>query len=121
MGTGRIRLLSKLLGGKIISNNNLKLRAKLEMTFYMVLPIITLITGATHLMVLVFVGINADDYWRLLVLLISINMIWCAYLGWKYWELTSSKQYGLMASMLITFPIYNLLLYISIIIAFYKK
>lgn len=107
--------------GKIISNDNLNLRAKCEMTFYMILPIITLITGASHLIVLGFVSINAEGYWRLLVLLISINIIWCGYLGWKYWKLTLSKQYVLMASMLISFPIYNLLLYISIIIAFYKK
>lgn len=91
------------------------------MTFYMILPIITLITGASHLIVLGFVSVNAEGYWRLLVLLISINIIWCGYLGWKYWKLTLSKQYVLMASMLIAFPIYNLLLYISIIIAFYKK
>ncbi|WP_279126188.1 glycosyltransferase family 2 protein [Lactobacillus taiwanensis] len=106
---------------RIISNDNLNLRAKCEMTFYMILPIITLITGASHLVVLGFVSINAEGYWRLLVLLISINIIWCGYLGWKYWKLTLSKQYVLMASMLISFPIYNLLLYISIIIAFYKK
>lgn len=106
---------------KIIKSSQIKPLAKVEMTFYMIIPFITLLTGATHIIVLIFVGVNAPDYWKLFVLLLSFNLIWSVYLSWKYWRLTDSKQYALMLSTFVTAPIYNYLLYVAIVIAFYKK
>lgn len=91
------------------------------MTFYMLIPFVTLFTGIASLAVFVFTLSNFDDYWRLLAVIVSINLIFNGYIIVQYQRASQSKQYGLLTWTVITFAIYNYLLYPAIVIAFCKK
>lgn len=106
---------------KIIKSPMLKLAAKIEMSFYMLIPFITIFTGAASIAVFVFAVDHGAEYWRLLVFLIAVNTFFSGYIILKYWQMTSSRQYLLLIWTTITFALYNYLLYPAIIIAFYRK
>lgn len=107
--------------GKVLRSSFINIAAKFEMTFYMLIPFITIFTGVASLIVMGFTIVNLDDYWRLLVLLILINLFFSSYIILRYQKMTRSKQYGLLIWTALTFAFYNYLLYPAIIIAFCRK
>lgn len=106
---------------RVLRSPFINLPAKAEMTFYMLIPFVTLFTGIASLAVLVFTLGNFDDYWRLLAVIVAINLTFNAYIIVQYQRASQSKQYGLLVWTVITFAIYNYLLYPAIVIAFCKK
>ncbi|WP_353990494.1 glycosyltransferase family 2 protein (plasmid) [Pediococcus argentinicus] len=106
---------------RVLRSPFINLPAKAEMTFYMLIPFVTLFTGIASLAVFVFTLGNFDDYWRLLAVMVGINLPFNAYIIVQYQRASQTRQYGLLVWTVITFAIYNYLLYPAIVIAFCKK
>ena len=106
---------------RVLRSPFINLPAKMEITFYMLIPFVTLFTGTASLAVLVFTLGHLDDYWWLLEVLVGINLIFNTYIIVKYRRTSHTRQYGLLVWTMITFSIYNYLLYPAIVIAFCKK
>lgn len=106
---------------KVLRSPSINLPAKAEMSFYMLIPFVTLFTGIASLIVFAFTLSNFNDYWRLLAVIMAVNLLFNMYIIIQYQRASQSKQYGLLAWIVITFAIYNYLLYPAILIAFYKK
>ncbi|WP_244666176.1 glycosyltransferase [Lactobacillus nasalidis] len=106
---------------RILRNPFIRLAAKTEMFFYMLIPFVTLVTGLASLVVFGFTMTNLDDYWRLLLVIVAINLSFNIYIVFQYQRITKSKQHWLLLWTVLTFAIYNYLLYPAIVIAFYKK
>lgn len=106
---------------RVLRSPFINLPAKAEMTFYMLIPFVTLFTGIASLAVFVFTLVNFDDYWRLLAVIEGINLPFNAYIIVQYQRASHTRQYGLLVWTVITFAIYNYLLYPAIVIAFFKK
>lgn len=87
----------------------------------MLIPFVTLFTGTASLAVFVSTLVNFDDYWRLLAVMVGINLPFNAYIIVQYQRASHTRQYGLLVWTVITFAIYNYLLYPAIMIAFCKK
>lgn len=104
-------LLSKVIGTK----------AKMEMTFYLLLPFISLATGLANLLVLAFVSWFILLYWPIVVSLLFINSCFNFYIlsvyEHKTQRLGSLKKLFFMVIMLG----YNYLFYFAIILACYNK
>ena len=106
---------------KVLRSPSINLPAKAEMSFYMLIPFVTLFTGIASLIVFAFTLSNFNDYWRLLAVIMAVNLLFNMYIIIQYQRVSQSKQYGLLAWTVITFALYNYLLYPAILIAFYKK
>lgn len=106
---------------RVLKSHRINLPAKAEMSFYMLIPFVTLVTGIASLIVFVFTLSNLDDYWRLLAVIVTVNMIFNMYIIVQYQRASQTKQYGLLIWTVLTFAFYNYLLYPAIVIAFYKK
>lgn len=106
---------------RVLRSPFINLPAKAEMTFYMLIPFLTLFTGIANLAVFVFTLVNFDDYWGLLAVIVGINLTFNAYIIVQYQRASHTRQYGLLVWTVITFDIYNYLLYPAIVIAFCKK
>ncbi|MBU8890983.1 glycosyltransferase [Lactiplantibacillus plantarum] len=106
---------------RVLRSPFINLPAKAEMTFYMLIPFVTLFTGIASLAVFVFTLGNFDDYWQLLAVIVGINLLFNAYIIVQYQRASHTRQYGSLVWTVITFAIYNYLLYPAIVIAFFKK
>lgn len=106
---------------RLLRSPFINLPAKAEMTFYMLIPFVTLFTGIASLAVFVFTLGNFDDYWWLLAVIVGINLLFNAYIIVQYQRASHTRQYGSLVWTVITFAIYNYLLYPAIVIAFFKK
>lgn len=106
---------------RLLRSPFINLPAKAEMTFYMLIPFVTLFTGIASLAVFVFTLGNFDDYWWLLAVIVGINLLFNAYIIVQYQRASHTRQYGSLVWTVITFAIYNYLLYPAIVIAFSKK
>ncbi|MFR0600089.1 glycosyltransferase family 2 protein [Lactobacillus equicursoris] len=106
---------------RVLRSPFINLPAKAEMTFYMLIPFVTLFTGIASLAVFLFTLGNFDDYWRLLAVIVAVNLIFNAYIIAQYQRASQSRQFGLLFWTVLTFGLYNYLLYPAILIAFYKK
>ena len=106
---------------RVLRSPFINLPAKAEMTFYMLIPFVTLFTGIANLAVFVFTLGNFDDYWQLLAVIVGINLTFNAYIIVQYQRASHTREYGLLVWTVITFAIYDYLLYPAIVIAFFKK
>ncbi len=105
----------------IIKSKCLTKRAKSEMTFYMLLPFITVITGLANILVFGYVLVNLKIMWPVLVILIVINVLINGYLAFAYLQRLPEQQPSRIISNLINLSFYNYLLYPVTVLAFYKK
>lgn len=105
-------LLSKVVGTK----------AKMEMTFYLLLPFISLATGLANLLVLAFVSWFILLYWPIVVSLLFINSCFDFYILSVYEHKTRRRLESLKKLFFMVIMLdYNYLFYFVIILACYNK
>lgn len=105
---------------RILKSTRISRLAKLEMTFYMFIPFITLLSGLANLLALLYVFVNIQDCYPVVISLFLLNCIINNIIVADYRQ--SADLNWLFSLLVIIFlGIYNYLLYPAIIIAFYKK
>lgn len=105
---------------RIIRSSRIHFLAKVEMTFYMFIPFITLVSGVAGLYVFIYVAIHITIYLAVFISLILLNCIINTIIISAYQKAARTKWFISLAAILFL-GIYNYLLYPAIIIAFYKK
>lgn len=106
---------------KILASNFISRTAKVEMSFYMMIPFITLITGIANILTFSYITLNADDYWQLFVVLIMVNLALNIYIAFLYVKLANYRNWMILSIIVLTLVFYNYLLYPVLVMAFYKK
>lgn len=106
---------------KILLSKAIGTKAKMEMTFYLLLPFISLATGLANLLVLVFVSWFIQLYWPIVVSLLFINSCFNFYILSIYEHET--RRLGIIKKLFfMTIMLgYNYLFYFAIVLACYKK
>lgn len=93
----------------------------MEMTFYLLLPFISLATGLANLLVLVFVSWFIQLYWPIVVSLLFINSCFnfCILSIYEH----ETRRLGIIKKLFfMTIMLgYNYLFYFAIVLACYKK
>lgn len=105
---------------RIIMSQRIPILAKVEMTFYMFIPFITLISGLAGIYVFVYVIIHITAYYAVFISLILLNFIINTIIIAAYRDIANSSWKINLAAILLV-GVYNYLLYPAIVIAFYKK
>lgn len=106
---------------RILRSSQLTWGAKFEMTFYMYLPMITLVTGFANLYVLAYVLCHVQSDWPILALLLVINLWIDLYLIWKYTLRNDSSQRIRLIRTILALACYHYLLYPVTVLAIWKK
>lgn len=94
--------------------------AKCEMIFFMILPFLTLIVGMANFIALIFAIFHLKKFIGLILILVFINELLALYMAKKYCQgegKITLKIVFLCSGMVI----YNIILFPSILIAFYRK
>lgn len=106
---------------QIIRSRTLKLGAKLEMTFYLFLPFISIVTGLANILVFIFIVAFLARYWLLAVILLMINTWINVRIMERYSKVTGQIGFFRALGLLLIMLVYNYLFYFAILIAFYNK
>lgn len=106
---------------KILLSKAIGTKAKMEMTFYLLLLFISLATGLANLLVLVFVSWFIQLYWPIVVSLLFINSCFNFYILSIYEHET--RRLGIIKKLFfMTIMLgYNYLFYFVIVLVCYKK
>lgn len=105
---------------RILKSSRINLLSKMEMTFYMFIPFITLISGLAGLYVLVYVIAHIMTCYPVVISLILLNCIINNIIIADYRK-TADINWFISLFSILFLGIYNYLLYPAIVIAFYKK
>lgn len=105
---------------RILRSSQINLLSKMEMTFYMFIPFITLISGLAGLYVLVYVIAHIMTCYPVVISLVLLNCIINNIIIADYRKTANLNWFVSLLSILFL-GIYNYLLYPAIVIAFYKK
>lgn len=104
----------------IFQSKVLRFWAKFEMIFFMFLPFITIIVGTANTIALFYAIAHINQFWYLLIFLTLINLLLAYYMGVKY--VINAKNVNLKVLLMCSgMVIYNIILFPSIAIAFYRK
>lgn len=107
--------------GRILRNNHVGGLAKLEMSFYMLIPFTTILFGIANLYVLGYVIANLSQYWLLLIGLLMINYSIDLLICYNYLKISQEEQTPQIYFACILLILYNYILYPAIIIALCNK
>lgn len=105
---------------RILRNSRINFLSKMEMTFYMFIPFITLVSGLAGLYVLVYVTAHIMTCYPVVISLVFLNCIINNIIIADYRK-TANLNWFISLISIIFLGIYNYLLYPAIVIAFYKK
>lgn len=105
---------------RILRSSKINLLSKLEMTFYMFIPFITLFSGLAGLYVMIYVIVHITTCYPVVISLILLNCIINNIIIADYRKTVNLNWFLSLLSILFL-GIYNYLLYPAIVIAFYKK
>lgn len=106
---------------KILRSRTLRFGAKLEMTFYLFLPFISIVTGLANILVFFFIIAFFARYWLLAVILLLINTWINVRIMERYNKVTGQITFFNALWLLLIMLVYNYLFYFAILLAFYNK
>lgn len=104
----------------IIFSRHLGFWAKFEMSFFMILPFMTVLVGIANCLSTIFAFANFAEFHTLIFGLFGINCALAVYTAIKYCQSSSKINFKIII-LCGGMTIYNLILFPAILIAFYRK
>lgn len=105
---------------KIIHSSQIKLSAKVEMTYFMFLPFFTLLVGFSNLLTFIFALERINAFVNLFIFLIDANCFLALYMSIKFSSDVKKVKLRTIIECL-GMNVYNLILFPSVVIALYRK
>lgn len=104
----------------IIGSKYLGFWAKFEMSFFMILPFMTVLVGFANCLSTIFAFVNFAKFCTLIIGLFGINCALAVYTAIKYCQNNTKIDFTTIV-LCGGMTIYNLILFPAILIAFYRK